>query len=1049
MTVISGGGLPLTPPPSPMAPATVSPRVEYVAPSEPVDGLQIADPLGKLSAHQLEGQSLQDLRQMAGVKKKGFFSRAAQTVSSWITGVQLALAVGPTLGHTIIAKHLADFESVMTGKSALAPLDYLRERRPEAYVKSLGTLLEAASGPAEASQGLSPTDLLSVEQHFYQAMEPVAHPDGGKTIAPYLAELAKEPFRNGGEQRAAFVFLGEKFQADADSVTGLWNSPDRPAVNPFPKEDQRSLIWDRLEVEAKKGLLPVFVDVDGDYSTFTGTEFVAKRTLASLGERNNSLGDGFTESGMYFAWLATRLESTSTELAPYLAKGDKKLDKQLKRFKEVLTPPWLDGKEGIGPWPALERVREIPSQLADIRQKKGEGAWIDSLVSLDRDVLSGVQTHWIKLLRELPRGHRIEMLKDLPASMFALNLREPGSPGYDAVSPPDAPLLTEMGGRNDLQMRHRPYDRAVALKEVLDHTLDGLGIAERRALLDGLNEQAQRELPRMAAREERLREAVGPAYAGLDIAKVLDGSVSKAELREGLKALREFADAKPREANAQEARRHGQLLAFLYDMDHRYGEVDQIMTRLSGDFETHPFAVSEFFIPPASNSAISPLRQTSTTPVRMGNPDDPNPLKVSQVFEGGGGRGFAYVECLKQFESAFANSANGYEIDEFIGTSAGSLMAILLAAGYGPEELRGVLESVDFTSFNGDAVWMMGGVDPKVRGVDRNGLFSTQKMYQTFSKLLSDKLGIEGRPILFRDLPHNLKMITTLVNSDMPEGHPLREHLDSDGRMTWSSEGTPNVDVVGVLVASAAVPGFFQSPQVLAAQPQEDGTVLRSRLQMQDGGIVDNLSLSSADREGDRTMVVLPSHTRTRDPETGEWVGLDTLNFDTGNLDMVDAHNRELYGKFMPQMDNYLQRMKEHGVGRAVIGFNLVNESQQSMPAIQGSSESLSLKGIIHAKELGLPVMSKDKGDALIRFTQRPPGTLTNVLGGFFDKYIDNRPGEGDGQGKLYRNGDGFHFRVGQHEEGDLFESVRSTGAAALSASQSEYAERRFEREDA
>jgi hypothetical protein len=192
---------------------------------------------------------------------------------------------------------------------------------------------------------------------------------------------------------------------------------------------------------------------------------------------------------------------------------------------------------------------------------------------------------------------------------------------------------------------------------------------------------------------------------------------------------------------------------------------------------------------------------------------------------------------------------------------------------------------------------------------------------------------------------------------------------------------------------------------------------------------------------------VLPSHTRTRHPETGEWVGLETLNFDTANLDLVDAHNRELYGKFMPKMDDYLQRMKDHGAQRAVIGFNLARESQQPLPALQGSSESLSLKGMIHARDLGMPVMSKEKGDALIRFTQRPPGTLVNVFGSLFDTYIDNRPGEGDGQGKLHRDDDGFHFRVGRSEEGDLFESIRSTGAAALSASQSEYQARKFERQ--
>ena len=138
--------------------------------------------------------------------------------------------------------------------------------------------------------------------------------------------------------------------------------------------------------------------------------------------------------------------------------------------------------------------------------------------------------------------------------------------------------------------------------------------------------------------------------------------------------------------------------------------------------------------------------------------------------------------------------------------------------------------------------------------------------------------------------------------------------------------------------------------------------------------------------------------------------------------------------------------LRQHGTERAVIGFNLAKETQLPLPAIQGSTESLSLMGVIHAKEIGLPVMPKDKGDAAIRFTQRPPGALTNVLGGFFDKYIDNRPGEGDGQGKLHRDADGFHFRLGNNEEGDLFEAVRSTGAAALAASKSEYAERRFEK---
>ena len=97
-------------------------------------------------------------------------------------------------------------------------------------------------------------------------------------------------------------------------------------------------------------------------------------------------------------------------------------------------------------------------------------------------------------------------------------------------------------------------------------------------------------------------------------------------------------------------------------------------------------------------------------------------------LEGGGGRGFAYPECLQQLQSSFTKSEHGYEVDEYVGTSAGSIVAALLAAGYSVAELREVMQTIDFSAFNADAAWLMGGVDPKARGITRTGLFSTQKM---------------------------------------------------------------------------------------------------------------------------------------------------------------------------------------------------------------------------------------------------------------------------------------------------------------------------------
>ena len=52
------------------------------------------------------------------------------------------------------------------------------------------------------------------------------------------------------------------------------------------------------------------------------------------------------------------------------------------------------------------------------------------------------------------------------------------------------------------------------------------------------------------------------------------------------------------------------------------------------------------------------------------------------VLSGGSVRGVAYIGMLKALNEA------GYEFDMYGGTSAGAIMASLLAAGYTPQQLR-------------------------------------------------------------------------------------------------------------------------------------------------------------------------------------------------------------------------------------------------------------------------------------------------------------------------------------------------------------------------
>lgn len=72
------------------------------------------------------------------------------------------------------------------------------------------------------------------------------------------------------------------------------------------------------------------------------------------------------------------------------------------------------------------------------------------------------------------------------------------------------------------------------------------------------------------------------------------------------------------------------------------------------------------------------------------------PFDADVVLEGGGMRGIAHVGALRVAED------RGYRWQRCAGTSAGALIAALLAAGYTAEEMRAILLNLDFTRFGRD-----------------------------------------------------------------------------------------------------------------------------------------------------------------------------------------------------------------------------------------------------------------------------------------------------------------------------------------------------------
>ncbi len=87
--------------------------------------------------------------------------------------------------------------------------------------------------------------------------------------------------------------------------------------------------------------------------------------------------------------------------------------------------------------------------------------------------------------------------------------------------------------------------------------------------------------------------------------------------------------------------------------------------------------------------------ETPAQSTEMRKTDDVNP-KIGLVLSGGGARGFAHIGAIKVLE------AIGMPIDFVVGTSMGSIVGGLYAAGYSAEELETVINEVDWEDMFSD-----------------------------------------------------------------------------------------------------------------------------------------------------------------------------------------------------------------------------------------------------------------------------------------------------------------------------------------------------------
>jgi NTE family protein len=204
--------------------------------------------------------------------------------------------------------------------------------------------------------------------------------------------------------------------------------------------------------------------------------------------------------------------------------------------------------------------------------------------------------------------------------------------------------------------------------------------------------------------------------------------------------------------------------------------------------------------------------------------------RVDGVFEGGGVKGIGLVGAVSEIEAA------GYEFVNLAGTSAGAIVATLLAAGYNAAELKQTINGIDFSTFeDSNLIGRIPFVGAIIDEIFNRGLYQGDVFLNLMRRLLAQK-GIHT----FRDLlqpefadDDRYRFKVRVVVSDISRGRMLV--LPQDIR---DYDMTPeDLEVALAVRMSMSIPFFFEPVKL------KDSYIV-------DGGLLSNFPVQLFDSDG-------------------------------------------------------------------------------------------------------------------------------------------------------------------------------------------------------
>jgi NTE family protein len=215
------------------------------------------------------------------------------------------------------------------------------------------------------------------------------------------------------------------------------------------------------------------------------------------------------------------------------------------------------------------------------------------------------------------------------------------------------------------------------------------------------------------------------------------------------------------------------------------------------------------------------------------------------VLQGGGVKGTGLVGAI----TALTSAADPYTVHRIAGTSAGAIVASMLAAGYDAAQMNAIMTDLDFSQFQDDHGIFARHFEKIGEGLGlllHEGLFVGQFLHDWIEQILAAKNVHTWGDLKDDDpgssLPPAQRYKLVVIVSDVSRGRMLR--------LPWDYESLLGVDpdtqsVADAVRSSAGIPFFFR-PFHMTANP--DLTHGHGEILCTDGGMLSNFPVGIFDR---------------------------------------------------------------------------------------------------------------------------------------------------------------------------------------------------------